>query len=109
MQKSFQQNHIKKLRPLKIIFCLCLCLSISFSALLSVYATEASSQDQKTENQNASSGPETASPSVLLMDADTGTILYAKDENTERPLASVTKVMTLLLIFEALDKGQFSL
>ncbi|MCD8149625.1 MAG: D-alanyl-D-alanine carboxypeptidase [Clostridiales bacterium] len=57
----------------------------------------------------AESGPETSAPSVLLMDADTGTILYAKDEATERPLASVTKVMTLLLIFEAIDNGQISL
>ncbi|MCD8108658.1 MAG: D-alanyl-D-alanine carboxypeptidase, partial [Clostridiales bacterium] len=43
------------------------------------------------------------------MDADTGTILCAKDETTERPLASVTKVMTLLLIFEAIDAQQISL
>ncbi len=56
----------------------------------------------------AESGPETTAPSVLLMDADTETILYAKDEITERPLASVTKVMTLLLIFEAIDDGQIS-
>ena len=111
MKKSFQQNRIKNRHFLKVVFCLCLCLSLFFSALLSVSATETSSQDQDTENQNASvsAGPETASPSVLLMDADTGTILYAKDENTERPLASVTKVMTLLLTFEALDKGQISL
>ncbi|MCD8324458.1 MAG: D-alanyl-D-alanine carboxypeptidase [Clostridiales bacterium] len=57
----------------------------------------------------AASEPETTAPSVLLMDADTGTILYAKDETTERPLASVTKVMTMLLIFEAVDAGQISL
>ncbi|MCC8029924.1 MAG: D-alanyl-D-alanine carboxypeptidase [Lachnospiraceae bacterium] len=57
----------------------------------------------------AESEPETSAPSVLLMDADTGTILYAKDETTERPLASVTKVMTLLLIFEAIDAQQISL
>ncbi|MCD7982390.1 MAG: D-alanyl-D-alanine carboxypeptidase [Clostridiales bacterium] len=57
----------------------------------------------------AQSEPEISAPSVLLMDADTGTVLYAKDEETERPLASVTKVMTLLLIFEALDAQQISL
>ena len=57
----------------------------------------------------AESEPETSAPSVLLMDAETGTILYAKDETTERPLASVTKVMTLLLIFESIDAGQISL
>ena len=83
-----------------------------FSLLLilcPVMAAETGVQNQEAENRTASSGPSVSSPSVLLMDADTGTVLYAKDENTERPLASVTKVMTLLLIFEALDKGQISL
>ena len=38
------------------------------------------------------------------MEATTGTILYEKDADKEKPPASVTKVMTLLLIFEALSK-----
>ena len=45
-------------------------------------------------------------PSALLMDAATGTILYEKNSTEERPLASVTKIMTLLLIFQALEAGQ---
>lgn len=53
--------------------------------------------------------PDTSAPSVVLMDADSGTVLFAKDENTERPLASVTKVMTLLLVFDAIDDHQISL
>ena len=43
------------------------------------------------------------------MEARTGTILYEKEADTERPPASVTKVMTLLLIFDALAAGQLSL
>ncbi len=53
--------------------------------------------------------PETSAPSVLLMDQDSGRILYARQETDRRPLASVTKVMTLLLTFEALDSGRISL
>ncbi len=111
MRKSFQQNSKKNFRLPETVFCLCLCLSLFFSPFFPAAASEVSSQEQENESQDTpvSAGPETASPSVLLMDADTGTILYAKDENTERPLASVTKVMTLLLTFEALDKGQISL
>ena len=45
-------------------------------------------------------------PSALLMEKQTGTVLFAKDEHTPREPASVTKVMTLLLIMEALDDGR---
>lgn len=43
--------------------------------------------------------------SVVLMDAQTGTVLYSKNMNEALPPASVTKVMTLLLVFEAIDNG----
>ena len=52
---------------------------------------------------------ELASPSALLMEITTGTVLYEKDANTRRSPASVTKIMTTLLIFEALEKGQITL
>jgi len=50
-----------------------------------------------------------ASPSALLMEASTGTVLYEKDADTRRHPASVTKIMTLLLIFEAIEEGKISL
>ena len=43
------------------------------------------------------------------MEASTGTILYEKDADKEKPPASVTKIMTLLLIFDALSKKQITL
>ena len=45
-------------------------------------------------------------PSAILMDAATGTVLYEKNADERREPASVTKVMTLLLVMEALDAGQ---
>ena len=59
----------------------------------------------------ASSQPslDISAPSVLLMEAETGTILYQKKEHVSRPPASVTKVMTLCLIFDAIEKKQISL
>ena len=48
-------------------------------------------------------------PSALLMEASTGQIIYEKDADTKRPPASVTKVMTLLLIFDALKEGKIKL
>ena len=51
---------------------------------------------------------ELASKSALLMDAATGTILYEKNSHEAMPPASVTKVMTMLLIYEAEEDGQFT-
>lgn len=50
-----------------------------------------------------------AAPSAVLMEAETGTILYQKNEHDARPPASVTKIMTLNLIFDAIDKKQIAL
>jgi D-alanyl-D-alanine carboxypeptidase (penicillin-binding protein 5/6) len=44
--------------------------------------------------------------SALLMDVTTGTVLYEKNAHEPLPPASVTKVMTLLLIMEAIDDGR---
>ena len=54
-------------------------------------------------------GPQITAPSALLMEASTGQIIYEKDADEQLPPASVTKIMTLLLIFDALDSGQIQL
>ena len=46
--------------------------------------------------------------SVLLMERESGTVLYEQDAHTPLPPASVTKVMTMLLVAEALDSGVLS-
>ena len=48
---------------------------------------------------------EVSAPSALLMEKETGTVLFAKDEHAKLEPASVTKVMTLLLTMEAIDAG----
>ena len=45
------------------------------------------------------------SEAAILMDEETGTILYTKNEHKQLRPASVTKVMTLLLTMEALENG----
>jgi len=45
-------------------------------------------------------------PSAILMDAATGTVLFEKNANERLAPASVTKIMTLLLVMEALDSGR---
>ena len=51
---------------------------------------------------------EVAAPSALLMEKETGTVLFAKDEHAKLEPASVTKVMTILLTMEAIDSGALS-
>ena len=50
-----------------------------------------------------------SSPAAVLMDAASGKILYEKNPHEQRPCASITKVMTLLLVMEALDSGKIRL
>lgn len=45
------------------------------------------------------------SKSAILMDAQTGTVVLQKAKSDKMPIASVTKLMTLLLAFEAMDSG----
>ncbi len=52
---------------------------------------------------------EMEAPSVILMEMSTGEMLYGKNEQDQRSPASVTKIMTLLLIFEEIEKGNLKL
>lgn len=56
-----------------------------------------------------SAAPETAGKASVLMERSTGTVLYEKNAHEALPPASVTKVMTMLLIMEAVDSGKISL
>ncbi len=48
-------------------------------------------------------------PSAVLMEASTGQVIYEKGADEKRSPASVTKVMTLILIFDALESGKINL
>ena len=59
--------------------------------------------------QSTTEGVEISAPSGVLMETSTGQVLYEKDANVKMPPASVTKVMTMLLIFDALAEGKIKL
>ena len=52
---------------------------------------------------------EVAAKGAVLIEADTGEVLFQQDCHEELPLASVTKVMTMLLVMEAVDEGKITL
>ena len=60
-------------------------------------------------DEEVSADVELSCMSAVLMDSSSGRILYSKGEDYYNSPASVTKVMTLLLVMEALERGEFSL
>lgn len=86
-------------------------------APVAVYADneeeQQNTQDETTEEnageEQNESAVEITAPSAVLMESSTGTVIFEKDADTARPPASVTKVMTMLLIFDALADGSISL
>ncbi len=91
-------------------------LSVAISTL--GFTIQASSMDETPEN-GINNGAETdivggenheiSADSAVLMDAETGTVLFSKNPNSPLPPASVTKIMTLLLVAEAIADGRIAL
>ena len=59
--------------------------------------------------EESAGGPQIAAPSALLMEASTGTVIFEKNADEPRNPASVTKIMTLILIFDAIQSGKIRL
>ena len=79
-----------------LLFFMCI---LSAPTACTLYAAEAASEEAL----------QLATPSAVLMEASTGTVIYEKNAHESMRPASITKIMTLILIFEALEKGQFAL
>ncbi len=101
-----------KLKKIIAVFLLC---SMLFT-VLSPYVASAKLLDTLAEKEGevvTVSGTDTqlnlSSPSAVLIEGSSGTIIYEKNKDERLKPASITKIMTLLLIFEALDAGQIKL
>ena len=91
----------------KPAFTLVLCLLLALLTMLRSYAAAADALPHITP-----AGTDTLDvpcAAAILIDEDSGTVLYEKNADQQRPIASITKVMTLLLTFEALSAGRISL
>ena len=75
------------------------------AVMLALTGSFAVMAEDETEGENGGTVTVTA-PSVLLMEASSGKVLFDKDADKKRPPASVTKVMTILLIYDALSEGK---
>ena len=89
-------------RILAMLLCAVLSLSMVVVPQMDVLAEETGENIQNSD-------VEVQAPSAVLMEASTGSVLYEKDADTRRAPASVTKIMTMLLIFDALESGKIRL
>lgn len=89
-----------------LIIFLCNILAISSFA---VPAEHVFNSQTVTKIVSSSNIFELKAKALTLMDAATGQILYENNSNESMPIASVTKVMSMLLIMEAIDSGKISM
>lgn len=83
----------RKMRILAICLSLALAVTYFCTGALSVYAA----------------GPDITSPSAIVIEASTGQLIYEKNADEKRSPASITKIMTLLVIFDYLKNGKVKL
>ncbi len=65
--------------------------------------------DVPAEDSGPKAGFTVAAKGAVLIDAETGEVLFQQDAHKELPLASVTKVMTMLLVMDAVEAGKITL
>lgn len=105
-----------------LIFLLVLCLCFSVSDISAAASEPEETETVQSENLvnetveeteegavQADGGLGLTAPSAILMEASTGTVILEKNSHEKLPPASVTKIMTLLLIFDALSEGKIKL
>lgn len=81
-------------KKFKIMICLSLIISLALSTAI----------------VNGDTAPfDINAKSAILIDANTGTVLYEKNIHEKLPPASVTKIMTMLLVMEAIDSNKITL
>ena len=96
---------MKRINKTMICFVLAVCLTVG--APFAAFSVNAESITE--EETLAPAGFEILAKSAVLMDVSTGTVLFAQNEKEALPPASVTKVMTLLLIAEAIELGRITM
>lgn len=62
----------------------------------------------QTQNNELTNSPELSAMSAILVDFDTGRVLFEKNSHEKLPPASITKIMTMILICEAIEKVNLS-
>lgn len=81
-------------------------LAMFLSILMPVHTVRAKQTSPEQETQEESL---IEAPCGVLLEASTGKVIYEKEKDTMRSPASITKIMTLILIFDALEEGKLQM
>ena len=115
-----KENDRKRMVSIALIFCLGVSAFLLPGSVFSQEAEETDPQEnaelvqeepteEETAAEEAQSDLEISAKSAILIDGKTGTVLFEKNSHEELPPASVTKIMSMLLVMEAVDSGQIGL
>lgn len=77
----------------------------AFSSVHNVTAAPVTEGEENTQEESEL----IEAPCGVLMEGSTGSVLYEKEKDTKRSPASITKIMTLILIFDALENGNLKM
>lgn len=100
---------MKKIAIMMLCFLFAVCTVYPVNVKAETSENTESTEAEDTGGLNRADQLNLTARSGLVMEASTGKIIYEKNSVEALPPASVTKVMTLLLIFEALDEGKIHL
>ncbi len=95
---------VRRVRPLKLVFTLLLLFGVAFSA-----ATADAARKKKRVRHYHKPEPYVEKYAAIVLDAGNGRVLYEEMSHETRYPASLTKMMTLYMLFEQLDRGNVSL
>ncbi len=107
------------MKPFKMFLSMLLCCSILLGGVINVSAATVSSEcdisdieipiDATVTDAAIGTQLDIKAKSAILMEVNTGKILYEMNADEKLPPASITKIMSLLLVMEAIDSGKMSL
>ncbi|MCU6795908.1 D-alanyl-D-alanine carboxypeptidase [Paenibacillus sp. WQ 127069] len=86
-------------KTIKLLLCIHLLVACSLPI--------AWAEEKQQPNQTVDLAPNASS--AVTMDVDTGTVIFEKNKDAKLPPASITKIMTMLLVMEALDQGKIKM
>lgn len=86
----------------------CKCVAVLLACLLLVQIALAGSVYAEEKTEDTGLNMDFKSAEAILVEKETGTVLFEKNSHEKRPIASVTKIMTMLLTMEAIDSGALS-
>jgi len=84
-------------------------MTFHYAIAATIGTTSSTKTTANDETVATTAEPGINAPSAILMEASTGQVIYEKNADEQLHPASITKIMTLLLIFDAIDSGKITL